>query len=148
MINRDKQRLKVIAILKILQILWVRGGLIGLALAVLVACASFFGLSGKIGLQWMTNFFSSLPIFATTIIWHDGPDIFGAIIFFTYWISVGSLAGWGFGKGKIGKLLVGLSIILLLSGHLKAKMILERELEGAAKAFQLFILEIWKSFNR
>lgn len=123
------------------------GAIGGFIVAGLIALASLTGIEGNVYLEGVRNFLSALPLFVVMKLWPGAPEVLLALTLFVYWIGLGALIAWGAGKGRTGKIAVTVGILVLAFAHFEAKLNIEHQLEGAGKAFELFIREIDRSLR-
>lgn len=126
---------------------WVWGAIGGFIVAGLIAVVSLSGLDGNTYLEGVRNYLSALPVFVVMKLWRDAPDVVPAAVLFVYWAGLGALAVWGIGRGKAGVIGVGIGILILAFAHFEAKLNIEHQLEGAAKAFGAFVQELERSLQ-
>ncbi len=126
---------------------WVWGAIGGFIVAGLIAVTSLSGIEGNTYLEGARNFLSALPLFVVMKLWPGAPEFLLALTLFVYWIGLGALVAWGVTKGRAGKLGVTVGLLLLAFAHFEAKLNIEHQLEGAGKAFGLFIREINRSLQ-
>ncbi|OHC03335.1 MAG: hypothetical protein A3G17_00050 [Planctomycetes bacterium RIFCSPLOWO2_12_FULL_50_35] len=134
-------------VMKIFNKSWVWGTVGGLVVAGLIAVMSLTGLAEKAGLEGVINFLSALPVFLVMKLWPEAPEFLTVIILFLYWTGLGALAGWAIGKGRTWKIGLAIGLLVLAFAHFWAKSNIELQLEGAARAFELFIRDIERSLQ-
>ena len=114
---------------------WVKGMICGFVFGVLLAIVSAWEVFNGTALESVPQFLGALPAFIILDLLPDVPELFAPLVYFTYWIAVGGLIGWGMSKGKFGKAGVIILIIVLLLSHFKAYLILQKEFSDASGAW-------------
>ncbi len=105
------------------------GGLIGLTAALTIFALIQFNLPERLGFLHVTNFFVSVPSYLAVSF-----NVVGAgmvLVHFGYWILMGILVGWCFGKGWPGKIIVFLFLLLLAYFHFQANQLMAKRFEAA-----------------
>ncbi|MHC4196383.1 MAG: hypothetical protein ACYSRP_00540 [Planctomycetota bacterium] len=126
---------------------WMWGAVGGFVLAALIVVTSLTGLAEGNVLEGVRNFLSALPVLLVMRLWPAAPDFFAAAVLFVYWVGLGALVGRGIVRGKAGLIGVAIGIVVLALAHFQAKLNMELQLEGAAKAFGSFVQELERSLR-
>lgn len=113
---------------------WVRGAAGGLAVSAVVALLSITDVAEGTPLQRALQIFGTLPVYAAMKFLPDWPECVPIIVYFLYWVLLGALVGWGLSRGRAGKLIVFLGLVLLGVGHYLADAAMQKEIEGAVRA--------------
>jgi len=107
------------------------GGLTGLAIAIgLVA----IGLSGIArGVPALEYVMAILPLLVPAL--RGLPDAGLVVVYVVWWFAVGAAIGACLGKGKAGRSVAAIAIVVLAVGHVQALAMIHHDLERLAEIF-------------
>ena len=111
----------------------IKGGLGGLAIALVILALNQYGIPQKYGVMIIPQFIAAAPAYLALRLSLTGMMM--PIIYFAYWILAGAIIGWWLDKPIWGKIFAFGLIVALFYAHYHALLVLGDQVSKALTEF-------------